>query len=452
MAVVVVVYVLYLDEFRSDFKKVWSVNMVQVTTLQGQLLADETIWQTLVKGLNGRFANARLLILIPDHTRTIPLPQLFRYLVQILHDAQQLDFMVALGTHPPLTERQLCRLVGITPEARQTTYQRVGILNHTWDSPEDLIQLGRLTQAQIQQIAGDRWHPTLAGDVAVNINRAILDYDHVLILGPTFPHEVVGFSGGAKYFFPGISGPDMINVTHWLGALAGVRGTIGIKETPVREMIHAAAEFVPTPTTLIALVVAGKGLAGMFIGDYLSAWSAAADLSSERHIIWVDEPFRQVLSCAPPMYDELWTAGKAMYKLEPALAEGGELIIYAPHLDVVSHVHGKYIYEIGYHVLPYFLNQWDRFKHIPLGVLAHSTHVRGDGRYQNGVEFPRASVALATRLSAEDCQQLALGYQNPEEIDASQWQNREEEGVLYVPKAGEMLYRLRRRGDEGSGQ
>jgi hypothetical protein len=143
------------------------------------------------------------------------------------------------------------------------------------------------------------------------------------------------------------------------------------------------------------------------------------------------------------MYDELWTAGKAMYKLEPALAEDGELIICAPHLDVVSHVHGKYIYEIGYHVLPYFLQQWERFKHIPLGVLAHSTHVRGDGRFENGIEYPRASVTLATKLSPEDCQQLALGYQDPAKIDESAWQNRESEGILYVPKAGEMLYRLR---------
>jgi hypothetical protein len=139
----------------------------------------------------------------------------------------------------------------------------------------------------------------------------------------------------------------------------------------------------------------------------------------------------------------LWTAGKAMYKLEPALAEGGELIIYAPHLDVVSHVHGKYIYEIGYHVLPYFQNQWERFKHIPLGVLAHSTHVRGDGRYENSIEYPRASVTLAARLSPEDCARLALGYQNPDDIDPSTWQGREAEGVLYVHHAGEMLYRVR---------
>jgi nickel-dependent lactate racemase len=422
--------------------------MRETVALNGLLTADQ-VRKALAEGLQHRFTRQRVLVLIPDHTRTIPLPFLFHELVALLHDTRRLDFLVALGTHPPLTEAQLCQLVGISSQERQTTYRHVAILNHNWDLPGTLTQIGTLPQDQIKQLAGDHWHPTLGGDVAVNINGAILDYDHILILGPTFPHEVVGFSGGAKYFFPGISGPDMINKTHWLGALAGVRGTIGIKETPVRAMIHAAAKFVPTPTTLIALVVVGKGLAGMFIGDYLSAWSAAADLSSKRHIIWVDKPFQSVLSQAPEMYDELWTAGKAMYKLEPALAEGGELIIYAPHLDVVSHVHGKYIYEIGYHVLPYFLKQWQKFKHIPLGVLAHSTHVRGDGRYEKGIEYPRAKVSLATRLSAEDCAQLSLGYVNPEQIDVAKWQNREDEGILYVPKAGEMLYRVKAEGATG---
>lgn len=414
------------------------------------ILTDDRVRAVLTGALERQFTNQRVLVLIPDHTRTIPLPFLFREIAGLLDDTQQLDFMVALGTHPPLTDTQLCELVGITAEERQGIYKHVGVMNHAWERPDTLVSIGTLPKAQIQEIAGVRWHPTLGDDVDVKINRAVLGYDHVIILGPTFPHEVVGFSGGAKYFFPGISGEDMINVTHWLGALAGVRGTIGLKQTPVREMIHAAAEHIATPVTLIALVVVGNGLAGMFVGNHLEAWRAAADLSSERHIVWVDRPFQKVLSRAPLMYDELWTGGKAMYKLEPALAEGGELTIFAPHLDVVSHVHGKYIYEIGYHVLPYFLKQWERFKHIPLGVLAHSTHVRGDGWFEDGVEHARARVNLATQLSPADCEQLALGYVNPDLIDAAEWTGREDEGVLYVPKAGEMLYRVRRKSEGAS--
>ncbi len=416
----------------------------QAVAADNRLLSAERIEETLHKSLDGMHTGQKVLVLIPDHTRTVPLPQLFRLLVTILYDSKQVDFMVALGTHPPLDAERLCRLVGITKEEREEVYGSIGLFNHVWNTPHSLTTIGTLSRAQIKEIAGESWHPTLGGDVAISINRHIFAYDHILILGPTFPHEVVGFSGGAKYLFPGISGPDMINVTHWLGALGGVRRTIGIKETPVRGMIHAAAERVTVPITLISMVVVGKGLAGIFVGDYRSAWHAAADLSSERHIVWVDQPFQQVLSCVPAMYDELWTAGKAMYKLEPALAEGAELIIYAPHLDVVSHVHGHHIYEIGYHVLPYFLKQWNRFKHIPLGVLAHSTHVRGDGRYENGVEMPRANVTLASRLPEEDCKQLALGYQNPEQIDITAWNNREQEGILCVPKAGEILYRVKR--------
>jgi nickel-dependent lactate racemase len=304
-----------------------------------------------------------------------------------------------------------------------------------------LASLGCMERDEIRQIAGSSWHSSLPEQVDIRLNRLALEYDHILIIGPTFPHEVVGFSGGAKYLFPGISGPDVINATHWLGALAGVVGTIGIKDTPVRAMIHAAARRLKTPVTLVALLVEGHDLAGVVIGDMFSAWEAAADLSAQRHIRWCEKPFQRVLSCAPPMYDELWTAGKAMYKIEPAVAVGGEVILYAPHLDVVSHVHGRYIYEIGYHILPYFLINWDRFKRIPLGVLAHSTHVRGSGVMENGLEKPNVRLSLASRISPEDCARLNLGYVDPAEIDVNAWKGREDEGILYVPRAGEILYR-----------
>jgi len=407
------------------------------------ILDQESIAETLTQGLSKKFTSQKVLVLIPDHTRSLPLPELFRMLVKILADVQQLDFMVALGTHPPLSEEHLYRLVGISSEERKTTFKKIGLFNHVWDDPGMLTSLGIMDQDEVQEIAGPAWHPSLPETVDIRINKTILAYDHVLILGPTFPHEVVGFSGGAKYLFPGISGPELINATHWLGALSGVVGTIGIKNTPARKMIHAAVQRLKTPVTLAALVVDGHDLAGIVIGDLIEAWSRAADLSSERHIIWEDKPFQKVLSCAPAMYDELWTAAKAMYKLEPAVAVGGEVVIYAPHLDTVSNVHGKYIYEIGYHTLPYFLEHWEHFKHIPLGVLAHSTHLRGSGVMQDGIEKANVDLFLASKISAMDCKRLNLKYLDPGKIDLDTWKNRESERVLFVPKAGEILYRIK---------
>lgn len=418
---------------------------VQVTSPPDQLLSEERVLETLHKGVGAKFRDQRVLVLIPDHTRSLPLPFLFRSIVDALRDAGQLDFMVALGTHPPLSEESIYRLVGISAEQRHTTFQRIGFFNHEWNVPSALVSLGWMEQDEIKHLAGNYWHPSLPARIDIRINRAAIAYDQVLILGPTFPHEVAGFSGGAKYLFPGISGAEIINATHWLGALAGVVGTIGVKDTPVRRMIHAATERLTTPLTLIALTVEGNGLSGIFIGDHLSAWSAAADHSAQRHIRWMDRAFRRVLSHAPAMYDELWTCAKAMYKLEPAMARGGEVIIYAPHLEIVSRAHDRYIYEVGYHILPYFLDQWERFRHIPLGVLAHSTHLRGSGMMDNGIEKPNVHVTLASKISGEECARLNLGYRDPATLDIEPWKGKEDDGILYVPKAGEILYRLRSR-------
>jgi nickel-dependent lactate racemase len=404
-------------------------------------LTESEIRETLTRGLEGRFQDQHVLVLIPDHTRTVPLPMLFRMLTEILYDVRQLDVMVALGTHLPLDYDALNTLVGISSDERMGEYSHIQLLNHDWQNPDALTTIGTVTQDEVKILAGDIWHPSLGGDVPVRINRKALECDHIVILGPTFPHEVVGFSGGAKYLFPGISGPEMINVTHWMGALMSILHTIGIEYTPMRAMIHRAATFIPTPITLVSMVVDGGGLAGMFIGP--DAFHAAAQLSAERHIIWLDRPYQRVLSCAPAMYDELWTGAKAMYKLEPGIADGGEVIVYAPHLKVISAVHGRYLYQTGYHVRDYFLKQWDRFTDIPLGVLAHSTHLKGSGSYDQGVECPRIQVTLASQVPPDECAQLNLNYLDPACIRMDEWTGREDEGILVVPKAGEYLYRVK---------
>lgn len=406
-------------------------------------LSDDAIRQTVLAGLEGRFTGQRVLVLIPDRTRTLPLPPLFRLVVDALRDARQVDVMVALGTHLPLSDEALNALAGITPGERATTFSHIRLLNHAWDNPDALATIGTITQDRVKALAGEVWHPSLGGDVPVRINRAAVEADHVLIIGPTFPHEVVGFSGGAKYLWPGISGPEMINVTHWLGALITVLHTIGIEDTPMRRMIHAAADMLPAPVSLMALVVDGGALAGIHIGSLLEAHHASVQLSAQRHIVWLDRPYRRVLSHAPAMYDELWTGAKAMYKLEPGIADGGEVIVYAPHLREISEVHGAHIRRVGYHVRDYFLKQWDRFADVPLGVLAHSTHLKGAGTYHNGIETPRIRVTLASQIPPEACAAINLGYLDPASIDVRDWQGREEEGVLYVPKAGETLYRMK---------
>ena len=280
----------------------------------------------------------------------------------------------------------------------------------------------------------------------MDINRAIFDYDHLLVLGPVFPHEVVGFSGGAKYLFPGISGGDFLHAFHWLGAVVTCPGTIGIKHTPVREVIDRAMDLVKIPVHCLAMVVksAGElyGLFGSRDGDHRRAWEEAADLSATVHIVEKERPFSTVFGVCPPMYDEIWTGGKVMYKLEQVVADGGRLIIYAPHIREVSRTWGEYMDKIGYHVRDYFLADPARFRDIPRGVLAHSTHVRGLGGMVDGIERPRIEVVLASAIPKESCARLNLGYLDPASINPDDYRHREAEGILFVDKAGEILHRL----------
>jgi nickel-dependent lactate racemase len=386
------------------------------------------------------YAGRRVLVVVPDATRTAPIGAFFRALHrQIGGAAAAFDVMVALGTHPPMSEEAICERLEITPAERQGEFGRVRLINHEWDNPAALRKLGSIPAEEIAALSGGLF----SMDVEVRINARVYDYDQVIIVGPVFPHEVVGFSGGNKYLFPGIAGPEILNFFHWLGAVITNPMIIGNKWTPVRRVVDRAAKMVGVETLCFCLVVRGYELAGAFAGAAEAAWDAASELSRSLHVIYKERPFDTILSCAPTMYDELWTGGKCMYKLEPVLADGGELIIYAPHISEISITHGRLIEQIGYHCRDYFLKQWDRFKELPWGVIAHSTHVRGIGTYEDGVEHCRARVTLATRIPREVCERINMGYRDPDTIRPEEYANREAEGILMVPKAGEMLYQLR---------
>ncbi len=397
------------------------------------------------------FRGKKVLLIVPDATRTCPLDVMFAGLFdQIGGVTAKLDVMIALGTHQPMSEEAMCERLGITMEQRRAKYSGVQLLNHAWDDQTALLNVGKISVEKSRELSGG----LLAEEVPVEVNARVFDYDLLFIIGPVFPHEVVGFSGGNKYIFPGISGPTVLNYFHWLGALVTNPMIIGNKWTPVRKVVDYAASLVSVPKRCFCMVVSpgdpahgGGGLAALSYGDPVAAWDAASDVSRRVHITYKERPFHTVLSCAPKMYDEMWVGGKCMYKLEPVVADGGELIIYAPHIHELSITHGRYIAEIGYHCRDYFTSQLERFGNIPRGVIAHSTHVRGIGKMENGVEKCRVQVTFATGIPESVCKAISVGYRDPRSINVSDYVNREDEGILLVPKAGEMLYHLTQRPD-----
>jgi nickel-dependent lactate racemase len=407
----------------------------------GLVLSEAEVFQLCAQALDSiKLDGRRLLAIIPDLSRTAPMDIMFRSVYKLLADrVKNLDFIIASGTHPPLSEAAINQRVGITQQERQIRYPRARFFNHYWNKADQLKYVGTISAEEVEKISGG----LIKQKVDISINKMVFDYDLLMIIGPTFPHEVVGFSGGTKYLFPGIAGQNIIDMFHWLGALITNPRIIGLTDTPVRKIVDRAASLLSVEQICLSLVVQGQGLAGLFIGTPEQAWRAAANLSRQIHIVYKDHAFGKALSCAPAMYEDLWTGGKCMYKLEPVVADGGELIIYAPHIKEVSVTHGAILEKIGYHVRDYFVKQMDKFQGIPAGVMAHSTHVKGAGTYADGIERPRIRVTLATAITEEICKKINLGYLNPASINPAEWQNREEQGILCVPKAGEILYRLK---------
>jgi nickel-dependent lactate racemase len=405
-------------------------------------LTDAQVAEVVAQALpTASYRGKRVLLIVPDHTRSAPVGHMFKTIFQQIGAVtEHLDVMIALGTHPALSEAAICVRLEISFAERRARYAKVRLFNHEWDNPAALVEVGVIPSPDIGELTGGLF----AMDVPVEINKRVFEYDQLIIVGPVFPHEVVGFSGGNKYLFPGVGGPKILNFFHWLGAVCTNPMIIGSKWTPVRKVVDRAGAMVGVDKLCFALVVApDNSLAGLFVGTPEAAWDGASDLSGQVHVTCKEMPFPTVLACAPAMYDDLWVAGKCMYKLEPVVADGGELIIYAPHVHEVSITHGKLIGEIGYHCRDYFLKQWDQFKHYPWGVLAHSTHVRGLGVMENGIETCRVRVTLATGIPESVCRRINLGYRDPGTVRVPDFANRETEGVLLVPKAGEMLYRLK---------
>ncbi|SNY69091.1 lactate racemase domain-containing protein [Paractinoplanes atraurantiacus] len=395
-------------------------------TLDDAAVRDYVLRTLAAEDLDGR----SVCVIVPDGTRSCPLPMLLSAVHEALHGrATHVTVLVALGTHAPMTEDQLASHLG-------GPYEGFDVRNHEWWQPSALTSIGVIPAARVEELSEGR----MSQDVDVVLNRAVVEHDVCLVIGPVFPHEVVGFSGGNKYFFPGVAGQEIIDFSHWLGALitsASIIGTRGV--TPVRALINQAAELIPSRRLALCLVVqSGTGaLHAAALGSPEQAWAAAAEVSAQTHVRYLDAPVSKVLSIIPTKYDDMWTGAKGFYKVEPVVADGGQVILYAPHITRIAAMHPE-IEKIGYHCRDYFLKQWDRFKGYHWGVLAHSTHLRGAGTYDPVAgERLRVTVTLATGIPEDVVRAANLDYLDPSSV------RLDDPEAFVVPQAGEVLFRLR---------
>jgi nickel-dependent lactate racemase len=382
----------------------------------------------------------RVLAIIPDKTRDDNTHELFPAANELLtkRGVAAFDVLVAQGTHPPMSAAQKLAKIG-------NEDFRGFLFDHRWDEPDELITLGELSAEQVRELTNG----LIAQAVPVSVNKLLAPgtYDTVLVFGATVPHEVAGFAGGAKYFFPGVAGPELTHTTHWLGALAGIENIIGQVDTPTRRLIEAAADLIPARIISLNTVVSRNDgdlvTYALFAGDVKEAFRRAAEVSRQVHIRYTGRKYKRVVALLDPHYDELWVGGKASYKLGAIIEEGGELIIYAPHLTKLSETHGALIEKYGYAPLESVRDMLGVSQELRenLCIAAHLAHVAYAGRPdEQGRVVPRYRITMASGLDEETCRRVNLGYLDYRTLDYEAM--RADPDTLIVSDAGRDLYQV----------
>jgi len=420
----------------------------QRTAIFGEGAAGAALGRTVLRGIVSRALEAvpegaRVVAIVPDRTRdditSILLPMAIDELA--VKKLASFEILIAQGTHAPMSDAEKDAKTGRAAWADWAI--EAPILDHHWDSPSELIELGEIGAETVSRITGGLY--TKSVKVTVNRRLSPANCDHILIFGAVVPHEVAGFAGGAKYLFPGVSGRGMTDVTHWIGALSGIENVIGRIETPVRNLIEAAADMVPARVVCFSAVVSRNEdevltTQALFGGDLRESFRAAAAVSGQVHIKRTGRKYARIVALLDEHYDELWTGGKASYKLGGIIEEGGELIIYAPQLNAFSRTHGEAIERYGYAPIENVREMIEGFPELGenLCVAAHLAHVAYASRSDNGRNVQKFRITLASQIDAARCGNVNLGYLDPGKFSIDNYEN--DADTLIVKRAGRDLY------------
>ena len=405
-------------------------------------LSSEELRAIVTEALADIGPGERVLAIVPDKTRDDNTDQLVPFAAEILAQKNigRFDAVIAQGTHGPMNEAEKRQKIGWSKIAPDNIGS---IFDHRWDRDDELVTLGELSAAHIAELTDGLMREAVP--VRINALLAPGRYDTVLVFGATMPHEVAGFAGGAKYFFPGIAGPELTHLTHWLGALATIENVIGRIETPTRRVIEAAAALVSARiisfTSVSTRNSEGLQTHALFAGDLCEAFRRAAEVSSEVHIKHIGRKYKRVVALLDRHYDELWVGGKASYKLGSIIETGGELIIYAPQLKQLSATHGHLIEKYGYAPLEQVREMVAGSDELRanLCVAAHLAHVSyGSARNAAGKLAPRYRITLASAVTEAACLRVNLGFLDHRRFNLEDY--RADPETLVVEDAGRDLY------------
>jgi len=329
------------------------------------------------------YSPRRVLLLPPDITRLYSgAGAITAFLHKYLKPhAEAVHVMPALGTHTPMTPNQARTLFG--PDL-----PFADVLVHDWRN--GVKRVGSIPAKFVREVSAGR----LEFDIDVEIDRALTDggYDLILSIGQIVPHEVAGMANYTKHVCIGVGGRDMINKSHFLGAVCDMEKLMGRTDTPVRRLLNYGFDnFLSRLPIHFIMTVIGPGESGLVMrGLYVGreeAYRQAADLSRKVNLDLLDRPLRKVVVYLDPgEFKSTWLGNKAVYRTRMAIADGGDLIILAPAVREFGEDKGidALIRKYGYFGTPATLKAVDENADLAgnLSAAAHLIHGASEGRFR----------------------------------------------------------------------
>ena len=349
-------------------------------------------------------------------------------------EGARVDILPTLGTHNPMTEAQLRMMFG---DAIPLDAFKV----HDWRN--EVVEKGVIEGEMLSELSGGKVDYT----VGVEVNKMLFDgYDLILSVGQVVPHEVVGMANYTKNVVVGAGGSDMINKSHFLGAVCNMETILGQTDTPVRKLFNYATEtfLADLPITYILTVMeqdydSGEmHMRGFFSSDDEQGYTEACKLARKVNINLLDrEPKKVVVYLDPHEFQSTWLGNKSVYRTRMAIADGGDLIVLAPALKEFGEdpIIDKLIRKFGYCGTPATLKAVEEDEELRnnLGAAAHLIHGSSEGRF-NITYCPGSTMTLdevrSVGFNAVSYDEMAARY-NPEML---------KDGFNTLPDGEEIFY------------
>jgi nickel-dependent lactate racemase len=337
------------------------------------------------KSLDEAFAKLgeknKVLVLPPDCTRYHSKAGELTVLAWQYYKEKLTDILPALGTHFPMTEKELSHMYPGIPKNLFRT--------HDWRN--DVVTVGVVPKEYVKEVTGG----LIDYEWPAQVNKLLVNggFDLILSIGQVVPHEVIGMANYNKNVFVGTGGSEGINKSHFIGAAYGMERIMGRAVTPVRKVLNYASDHFTRnlPIVYVQTVIRknDKGdlvCCGLFIGDDIECFNLASELSLKVNFRMLDTQLKKVVVYLEPgEFKSTWLGNKSIYRTRMAIADDGELIVLAPGLrefgedKQIDMLIRKYGYVGSKKVLE--LTRANQDLQDNLGAAAHLIHGSSEGRF-----------------------------------------------------------------------